>query len=122
MMVFTRLVTGVLSEKPVFYVFIATIILTFVIAVFLGRLKQQVFTHTIPDLYRTAILPSRHTENNWQWNYFMMGTAALAVTFAPLAARAFSSNDSVSSGDTSGSSCSSCGSSCSSSGGCGGGD
>ncbi|MEG2510118.1 MAG: DUF1399 domain-containing protein, partial [Chryseobacterium sp.] len=66
------------------------------------------------------ILPKKNTNNNWQWSYFLLGTAVLTTSFVPLTAK--STYDGSGGGcGTSSSSDSSCGgSSCSSCGGCGG--
>lgn len=115
---FTRIVTGILRDKPVTQIVIATIVLVIITVVYLQRLTKQISTSTIPDLYKKDILPARQIENNWQWKYFLLGTAVLTTTFIPLVNHIDKNNNS--SGNC-GTSCgSSCGSSCSSCGGCGG--
>jgi hypothetical protein len=115
---FTRIVTGVLRDKPVIQIVMATIVLTVIIIVFLQRLTKQISTTTITNLYKNEILPKRQVEGNWQWTYFLLGTAVLTTTFVPLVNYVDRNN---SSGSSCGTSCgSSCGSSCSSCGGCGG--
>lgn len=115
---FTRIVTGILREKPVAQIVIATIVLVFITVIFLQRLTKQISTTTIPDLYKNDILPTRQIENNWQWTYFLLGTAVLTTSFVPLVNYIDKNNNN--SGNC-GSSCgSTCGSSCSSCGGCGG--
>lgn len=115
---FTRVATGVLRDKPVSQIVLATVILAVITAAFLHRLTKQICTTTLPRLYKKDILPGRQTANNWQWTYFLSGPAVLAASFLPLTRIADSNN---SSGSSDGSSCSSgCGSSCSSCGGCGG--
>ncbi|HEX7868664.1 MAG TPA: hypothetical protein VF455_00980, partial [Chryseobacterium sp.] len=75
----------------------------------------------LPDLYKIVILPKRNTNNDWQWSYFLMGTAVLTTSFIPLTNRTTSDGSSSSCGTSSSSSDSSCGgSSCSSCRGCGG--
>lgn len=115
---FTRTISGLLREKPVVYISIATILLIFITVKYLFRLTKQVSTSTIPDLYKNELLPSRQISNNWQWNYFLLGTAVLTTAFVPLVNYVDRNNSNNSS---CGSACgSSCGSSCSSCGGCGG--
>jgi hypothetical protein len=115
---FTRILTGVLRDKPVVQIVIATIVLAVIAIVFLQRLTKQISTTTIPDLYKNEILPTRQVEHNWQWIYFLLGTAVLSTAFVPLVNYIDKNN---SSGSNCGTSCgSSCGSSCSSCGGCGG--
>ena len=118
MLGFVRLTSGILREKPVTQILIMTIILTIVIIAYLNRLTKLVCTQTIPDLYKTEILPTRQIENNWQWSYFLLGSAVFTTAFVPLVNYTDKNN---SNGSNCGTSCgSSCGSSCSSSDGCGG--
>lgn len=112
---FTRIIMGVLREKPVMLIVIVTIVLAIIIFLFLHRLTKQVSTTTIPNLYKDEILPERQIDNNWQWKYFLLGSVVLTRSFAPLVN--YVDRDSSTS---SSSSDSSCGSSCSSCGGCGG--
>ncbi|MEZ4985368.1 MAG: hypothetical protein R2795_10085 [Saprospiraceae bacterium] len=115
---FTRIVTGVLRDKPVIQIVIVTIILTIIIIFFLHRLTKQISTTTIPNIYKDEILPKRQIEGNWQWTYFLLGKAVLTTAFVPLVNYIDRNN---SSSLSCGTSCgSSCGSSCSSCGGCGG--
>lgn len=114
---FTRVVTGILRDKPVAQILIATIVLVIIIVVFLQRLTKQISTTTIPNLYKKDILPTRQIENNWQWTYFLLGTAVLTTSFVPLVNYIDKNNNNGSCGTSCGSSC---GSSCSSCGGCGG--
>lgn len=110
---FTRIVTGILRDKPVYQIVIATIVLVVITVVFLQRLTKQISTTTIPDLYKKAILPTKQIENNWQWTYFLLGTAVLTTSFVPLV-------NYIDKNSNNGGCGSSCGSSCSSCGGCGG--
>jgi hypothetical protein len=115
---FIRLSSGILREKPVTQILVVTIILIIITIVFLNRLTKLVCTQTIPDLYKTEILPTRQIENNWQWSYFLLGSAVLTTAFVPLVNYIDKNNNN---GSSCGTSCgSSCGSSCSSCGGCGG--
>lgn len=112
-----RLSTGILRNKPITIICITLIVLTILTAVYLWRLTKLFLTKTVPDFYRQEIIPS--AEDDPQWRYFLMGTAALAVPFVPLVQRFNKINGSTadSSMSSCGTSCSSCGSSC---GGCGG--
>lgn len=115
---FIRLTSGVLREKPVTQILIATIILTIIIIAYLNRLAKLVCTQTIPDLYKSEILLTKQIDDNWQWSYFLLGSAVLTTTFVPLVNYIDKNNNN---GSSCGTSCgSSCGSSCSSCGGCGG--
>jgi hypothetical protein len=112
MLGFVRLIGGILTEKPIMLILIAIIILVVIIIGYLKRLTRLVCTQTIPNLYKTEILPTKSIENNWQWSYFLFGSSVLATAFLPLINSRTYNN---------GSSCAtSCGSSCSSCGGCGG--
>lgn len=115
---FNRLMTGIAREKPVTEIWVVIVILTVLTIAYLNRLTKLVCIETIPSIYKKEILPSRQIEGNWQWHYFLMGTAALVGHFAPIVNF---TNKSDSSSSSCGTSCgSSCGSSCSSCGGCGG--
>jgi len=117
---FTRIVTGILRDKPVALIVISTIVLAIIIVLFLQRLTKQISTTTIPNLYKDDILPLRHIENNWQWTYFLLGRVSLTTSFIPIV-NYVDKNNSGNGGTSCGSNCgSSCGSSCSSCGGCGG--
>jgi hypothetical protein len=116
---FTRIVTGILRDKPLTQIVIFTIVLIIITVIFLNRLTKQISTTTIPDLYKKDILPNRQIENDWQWKYFLLGTAVLTTSFVPLVNYTEKNNNNGSCGTSCGSSC---GSSCSSCGGCGGGD
>lgn len=117
MLGFIRLVTGVLREKPVTQIGMVTVVLTILIIFYLNRLTKLVCTNTIPDLYKQKILPTRQIEGNWQWRYFLLGSAALTAAFVPVVNHDKGGGSASSCGTSCGSSC---GSSCSSCGGCGG--
>nr|WP_314498021.1 hypothetical protein [uncultured Chryseobacterium sp.] len=116
---FLRIITGVLRDKPVIQISFVVIILLFFMIGYLFRITNLFSSKILPDVYRKVILPQRNTDSNWQWSYFLLGTAVLTTSFAPLTSRSGPASDSPG-GDcsTSSSSDSSCGgSSC---GGCGG--
>lgn len=117
---FLRIVTGILRDKPVLLISFAVVILIFMMIGYLLKLTNSFSSKILPDLYKTAILPKKNTDNDWQWSYFLLGTAVLTTSFVPLTAK--STYDGSGGGcGTSSSSDSSCGgSSCSSCGGCGG--
>lgn len=121
MVALIRLSTGVERERPVTQIFIALVATIIFSVFFLDRLTRQVCTHTVPQVYKQEILPQRQVQGDWQWQYFILGTAVLATSFAPLVN--YVERNEGSGGSGCGTSCgSSCGSSCSSCGGCGGGD
>lgn len=121
MLGFLRIATGILRDKPIFQISFAVIILTLFMIGYLFRLTNLFSLKFLPDLYKIVILPKRNTNNDWQWSYFLMGTAVLTTSFIPLTNRTTSDGSSSSCGTSSSSSDSSCGgSSCSSCGGCGG--
>lgn len=118
---FLRIVTGILRDKPILLISFAVIILSFMMIGYLFRLTNLFSSKILPDLYKTAILPKKNTNNDWQWSYFLMGSAVLTTSFVPLTNRSVSVNSDGGCGTSSSSSDSSCGgSSCSSCGGCGG--
>lgn len=124
MLGFVRLVTGILRDKPIDYLVILLIGLLAVIGYQLFRLTKLVCTSTVPAFYRNEILPGRSISGDWEWQYFLLGSAVLTPAFIPIVGYVESHNNAdTGSGSGSGTSCgSSCGSSCSSCGGCGGGD
>ena len=117
---FLRIVTGILRDKPILLISFAVVILSFMMIGYLFRLTNLFSSKILPDLYKNAILPKKNTNNDWQWSYFLLGTAVLTTSFVPLTHRPTPDNSGSGCG-TSSSSDSSCGgSSCSSCGGCGG--
>lgn len=119
-----RLFTGLLRDKPVILIVMVLFLLTAVILGTLWELTSTFTKNTLPDHYKKEILPAAPYSNNFEWQFFLLGTAALSASFIPIVKQydkttgeAYSYSDSSSSD----SSCSSSGSSCSSCGGCGGG-
>ncbi|MCH5717193.1 glycine-rich domain-containing protein [Niabella hibiscisoli] len=80
LLAFTRIITGIERDKPVFQIVICTVLLVVAAIFFLIRLTGQLGTNSIPRLYKDQILPSRPAENNWQWTYFLMGAAVLDIS------------------------------------------
>ena len=121
MLGFVRLLTGLTRGKPIELISITLIIAAMVFAAFLWRVVTLVCSNTIPNLYKTTLMPLMPNINNWDWQYFLIGTAILSSAFTPLVNSAESSGSDSSSSSCGSSGCSgggSCGSSC---GGCGGG-
>jgi hypothetical protein len=106
LLAFTRIVTGTLRDKPVALIVYVPFALAIFIIFYLIRLTLLVSTTTIPNLYKDEILPARQIENNWQWSYFLLGSAVLATAFVPLVKDIEKNNDS---GGSCGSSCGDCG-------------
>lgn len=117
---FTRIFTGVSREKPVVIISIVVYLLLIAIIIYLKRLTNLFCSKTIPGIYKTEIIPDRSLSNDWQWQYFLMGSGVMAASFLPVI-KYSNKNDLGGSGGGASSGCgSSCGSSCSSCGGCGG--
>ncbi|MDJ1472660.1 glycine-rich domain-containing protein [Xanthocytophaga flava] len=114
-----RMATGIARDKPVELIGTFLILLLLVSIFFLIYLRNYLFSHTIPDLYRKQELHVHMPSDGWEWQYFLLGSAVYTTTFTPIASHA---DGSGSSSDGGGSSCGSDGGSCSSCGGCGGGD
>lgn len=115
----TRVLTGMVRERPVIQIIAFTFLLILSGILFLRRLTRQLVSQTIPAIYVNLILPRRKQDNNWQWTYFLIGTSALSSSLTSLMGRKAYDGDAGSAGASS--SCGSdCGSSCSSCGGCGG--
>ncbi len=111
---FTRIITGISRDKPVFKILMITFILIIISAFFLNRLTKRIATSIIPTLYKKEIVPQSHNKDNWQWKYFLVGTSALAASFYPLVnvsntTQTTTSSCGTSCGSSCGSSCSSCG-------------
>ncbi|MCD1116606.1 glycine-rich domain-containing protein [Chryseobacterium turcicum] len=116
---FLRITTGILREKPILQISFVVIILIFMMIGYLFRLTLLFGSKILPNLYKTVILPKKNTNNDWQWSYFLLGTAVLTTSFAPLTNQTTAITSDGGCGTSS--SDSSCGgSSCSSCGGCGG--
>lgn len=75
----------------------------------------------IPNYYKKQIISkNKSAYSSWNWNYFLLGTSLLSVTFLEMAKNYMHVNNN-NQYSSCGSSCSSCGSSCGSGcGGCGG--
>lgn len=114
-----RLATGLLRGRPVELLVILLAVVAVAIAFFLFTLTTILTRKILPRFYRLQFLPQMQKANSPDWQYFMMGGAALSLAFSPLVhqARPGGGGDT---GDSSSSGDSSCGSSCSSCGGCGG--
>lgn len=120
MIAFVRFCTGFLRDRPVGYLTMTLVLLTAIIIAYLINLTKRMCTDVIPELYKKKVLSGGEVQIDWQWSYFIMGSAVLVSSFTPLE-RYVDKNNAGSS--SCGTSCgSSCGSSCSSCGGCGGGD
>ncbi|HTF02425.1 MAG TPA: hypothetical protein VK826_00305 [Bacteroidia bacterium] len=136
MLGFERIVIGAMRDKPVVFISLIVILALIISAILLYRLSRVMFTRIIPGMYRQKIEADPMLQMQWDWQYFLAGTAVYSVAFAVIAD--MSTTETVRSGviagsnhgggSSCGSSCgssqgSSCGSSCGggSCGGCGGG-
>ena len=108
----TRIATGIARDKPVVFIIFMVIVYIVLGIRHLYKLKVLIGSVIIPEFYRDNILPERTVEHNWDWNYFLLGTAVFVTAFVPLHSYTERNSD--------GGSGSSCGSGCASS--CGGGD
>ena len=121
----TRVATGIARDKPILLILITMIIVLLVIVGYLVQLPKFANTVTLTDQYREKLTSELAPA---AWSYFLLGAAALSLSFAPVAQTAGYKGSGSS--DSGGGSCgsdsgggSSCGSSCGSGcGGCGGGD
>lgn len=122
LLAFTRLITGILRDKPIVFIAIMTVVLAILIYFYLNRLTRLVCVKTIPGRYREEILPTLEDRNSLAWRYFLLGSAVLTAALATLIDYFNNTNSTGgnSNSDTVGGCGSSCGSSCSSCGGCGG--
>lgn len=122
LVVFTRVITGTLRDKPtgiIIFVMFATVIAAILM---MARVRRMIATITLPKLYKDQLVPSRGGYNSWEWQYFMMGNAALIPAFFSIIQQADRRSDTGGAGGSCGSSCGSCGGGGGGCGGCGGGD
>ena len=77
----TRLVTGIVREKPVaFLAFFMLVFFCFIVG-YLARLLRFANTITLPHFYKSAF---HSREVGPEWNYFLLDAAGLHFSFAPL--------------------------------------
>jgi uncharacterized protein (TIGR04222 family) len=114
-----RLGMGLMREKPVDQLVFVLMITGLVMMFALWRLSTAITEQVIPKFYRAHVVPTQQKNTNPDWQYFLLGTAALTPALLPMVKRHNSGSDSSSS-DSGSSDSSGCGSSCSSCGGCGG--
>ena len=124
-----RFLTGITRDKPVVLISLVSLVMLVAVSLFLRNLSALFCTSTIPNLYRTRILPAQEYAPGLDWKYFLLGTAMLSPQFSPVVMNVTGNGGSsfdgpwgggCSSGgsaDGGGSCGSGCGSSC---GGCGG--
>ncbi|WP_284652288.1 glycine-rich domain-containing protein [Flavobacterium terrisoli] len=118
LLTFTRFATGVSRNRPILFIGLLTVFLIVFMVYFLNRLTKQISVKTIPELYHEEILTKKDIQENWQWQYFLLGYTVLTPSFVPLVDDYKKNHPDGYSGGTS------CGSGCGSScggGGCGGG-
>lgn len=116
-----RLTSGLTFERPVLYISMALIVSLGAVIFYLNRLTKIFLSITIPNYYEEQLLtdklPRKQTS---EWDYFLMGHAALALPMVPVVKHVENNGTaSASCSSGGGSSCGgggSCGSSC---GGCG---
>ncbi|MBL0316202.1 MAG: hypothetical protein IPP69_10635 [Flavobacteriales bacterium] len=122
---FTRIMTGMMRDKPVFIITVICILFGIFSIIYLYSLTKKFGKSTLPEIYKHKILTKSTGDEAWKWQYCYGRQEALNMLFLPAVLYVVKSqrSDSDSSSTSScGTSDSSCGSSCSSCGGCGGGD
>lgn len=111
----TRMWIGFEREKPIFIIMLLNIVFIVCVALVLKRLRNSLMHGIIGYFKDEVIRKNKANYNEWEWNYFILGTTLLSTSFLLVASpyvHNIQNNNS--------SSCSSsCGSSCG--GGCGGG-
>lgn len=111
----TRVMIGFVREKEISFIILLNVLFLIVAYKFLMSLPKKMSSSIIPRHFKEKVIPvDKVNYNTWEWNYFVIGTGLLSVSFMPIV-ETYSSNNNNSS---CGSGCSSCGSSCG--GGCGG--
>ncbi|NJM79349.1 MAG: hypothetical protein HC854_06540 [Flavobacterium sp.] len=117
----TRVLIGYSRGKDIAFIVILNIIFLIVAYISLMYISEEMTSRIIPNHFKEKVIPfNKSNYSTWEWNYFVIGTALLSVSFMPIAQNYSSSyNSGCSSGC--GSSCgSSCGGGCGGCGGCGG--
>jgi uncharacterized protein (TIGR04222 family) len=114
-----RIATGISRDKPVAFIIIVVLTYLYFAIKYLYRLKVSIGSAVIPKFYQEKILPAKSVEHDWEWNYFLLGSAVFVTAFVPLPGSAKRDWDGSSGSESSCSSgcASSCGGGC---GGCGG--
>jgi hypothetical protein len=74
-----RLYTGLLRDKPIAQISIALLALAIFIIAYLWRLTNIFSRKIIPGFYKNEV-----SQDDYQWQYFLMGNAVLATSFIPL--------------------------------------
>jgi uncharacterized protein (TIGR04222 family) len=115
-----RLGMGLMREKPVEQLVVVLVITSLVMTWALWRLSTAMTEQVIPKFYRAHVVPVQQKNTNPDWQYFLLGTAALTPALLPMVRQHSSGSDSSSSNSSSSDSSGCGGSSCSSCGGCGG--
>ncbi len=114
-----RLFTGIMRDKPVGQLLPVLIFSIIIAYAFLVRLSNMFCVYTIPNFYKTQVLPAGQQAGTADWQYFLYGNAVLPADLIPVINYTKKTGTTNSGGTSCGSSCGSgCGgSSC---GGCGG--
>lgn len=111
----TRVFIGFIRGKEIIYIVILNAIFLFFALYFLRSFSKKAINKIIVNYFKERVIPlNKSNYNNWEWNYFIIGTALLSVSFMPIVQTYSGNNNNFGCG----SGCSSCGSSCG--GGCGG--
>lgn len=117
---FERLILGIIREKPVDFIAMASALTLIISIAFLHWLMQSI-AKVVSEYYRSRYKPSVMSAS-LDWQYLILGSAVLMPAFLPSVNDATDKSTWGSNDSSTGSGSDSCGSSCSSCGGCGGGD
>lgn len=115
-----RIITGVERDKSIIQLLIVTAALFFFAVFYLRKLSLMLCKETIPNWYGNHAQYKQKADSDWQWNYFLYGTAALNASFFTIMNYNERKNWGNGDGGCSSACGSSCGNSCGSCGGCGG--
>jgi hypothetical protein len=75
------LISEVVSGKPITQMVIAVVALLFFVSFYLYKLSRMLYTEIIPNLYKNSARHLQRSENDWQWSYFLNGSAVLNASF-----------------------------------------
>jgi uncharacterized protein (TIGR04222 family) len=82
-----RLAMGLMREKPVVELVIVLAIATVVMMLALWRLSTAMTEQIIPKFYRAHVVPTQQKDTHPDWQYFLLGTAALTPVLLPMVRR-----------------------------------
>jgi uncharacterized membrane protein YgcG len=129
LLIYVRIITGFVRDKPIDFIIIAGIIYTVITVTHFKQMLQNPIGNVVAGYYLNHVLTQDEIRRDWQWSYVAEGPALLSAALLTIAYPRYDPNtgnnyDGGSGGCSSGGSCGSggCGGGGGGCGGCGGGD